>query len=103
MVPEEALGADLGKHYRGDFRAAPNVRVMLHSTVTALETNAAGTVLERAEFRSLCGKRGVVSARVFVLCCGGIENARLLRSPLALISVRAFRNSFVIALKRSRQ
>ena len=69
---------DLGKTYRGDFRTAPNVRVVLHSTVTSLETNAAGTAMEHAVFRSLGGARGTVKARTFVLCCGGIENARLL-------------------------
>jgi choline dehydrogenase-like flavoprotein len=69
---------DLGKSYRDDFRSAANLKVLLHSTVTKLTTNAEGTAIERVEFRSPEGKSGSVKARTVVLCCGGIENARLL-------------------------
>lgn len=70
--------ADLGKAYRGELRAAANLRVLLHATVTNLRTNSAGSAMEGVEFRSPDGKLGSVKARAFVLCCGGIENARLL-------------------------
>jgi choline dehydrogenase-like flavoprotein len=69
---------DLGNTVIDAFKTAPNIKVLLHATVTALRTNAAGTILDRVEIRSLGGGHATVKARAFVLCCGGIENARLL-------------------------
>jgi choline dehydrogenase-like flavoprotein len=69
---------NLGKAYRNDVRAAGNVTLLLHAIVTVLSTNADGEAMQRVEVRSLEGKRGTVNARIFVLCCGGIENARRL-------------------------
>lgn len=70
--------ADLGKAYRPELHAASNIRVLLHATVVNLRTNPDGGAMERVAIRSLDGKLGSVKARAFVLCCGGIENARLL-------------------------
>ena len=57
---------------------AANVRVLLHANVVNLATNAAASHLDRVEVRTLEGKRASIFARRVVLCCGGIENARLL-------------------------
>jgi choline dehydrogenase-like flavoprotein len=57
---------------------SPNIQVLLHANVVQLKTNAAGTRFESAMIRTLNGGRATVRARTLVLCCGGIENARLL-------------------------
>jgi choline dehydrogenase-like flavoprotein len=69
---------NLGRRYRAELQSAPNIRVLLHANVTRLETNGYGTRAVSVLMRSLAGKCGRVSARIFVLCAGTIENARLL-------------------------
>jgi choline dehydrogenase-like flavoprotein len=59
-------------------RQAPNIRLVLHANCTTFETSDALDHIQSIAVRSLNGKTGKVTARVFVLCCGGIENARLL-------------------------
>ncbi len=66
--------------------AAPNVRVLLHANVTHITTNGSGTRLESLELSTLEGKRATVRPRVLVLCCGGIENARLLLASNRVLS-----------------
>ncbi len=74
-----ALGsANFGTAYRAELRHARNVKVLLHANLLELRANPDATAVETATFGTLEGKRGTVRARVFVLCCGGIENARLL-------------------------
>ncbi len=70
--------SDLGKALRRELHAAPNVTLIVHATVTELLTNATGTAMQSVELQSVEGKRGHLRARTFILCCGGIENARLL-------------------------
>ena len=70
--------ANFGTAYRAELRQAGNVKVLLHANLLELRANPAATAVEKATFGTLEGKRGTVHARVFVLCCGGIENARLL-------------------------
>jgi choline dehydrogenase-like flavoprotein len=69
---------DLGRAMRPRFRRSRNVRVLLHANVTAVETNPAGTAFEHVAVRTLGGATARVRARACVLCCGGIENARLM-------------------------
>jgi choline dehydrogenase-like flavoprotein len=69
---------DLGRSFRSDFARSRNVRVLLHANVTAIETNADGTAFDHLRVRHLGGIAARVRARACVLCCGGIENARLL-------------------------
>ncbi len=57
---------------------APNIRVLLHANLTHIHTNYEGNHFECAEVRTLGGKRVCVKSRGLVLCCGGVENARLL-------------------------
>jgi choline dehydrogenase-like flavoprotein len=58
--------------------SAANLRLLLHANVTHINTNADGTCFESVEVRSLQGKHARVRAKALALCCGGIENARLL-------------------------
>lgn len=67
-----------GAKYREALRNSKNITVVLHANVSNLQTNATGTHLEYIEARTLEGKKAQVRARRFAVCCGGIENARLL-------------------------
>ncbi len=64
--------------YRESLAAAPNIRLITHANVTSLEANSQASSLDRVEVRSLEGHRITVRARFFIVCCGGIESARLL-------------------------
>jgi len=71
---------DIRKKIRGTLEAATNVAVYLKANVVDIEMNDG---LERAEcvaVKSLQGKQGKVRSKFFAMCCGGIENARLLLS-----------------------
>jgi len=69
---------NFGRKYRKHLEDAPNVRVILHANVTDLKANGSASRLEYVQIKSLGGKVGRVKAKVFVLACGGIENARIL-------------------------
>ena len=69
---------DLGRLYREGLDASPNVRLLLNATVTELSAAESGRALSSVTVATPEGKRIRVRARAFVLCAGGIENARLL-------------------------
>ena len=69
---------NFGTAYRHELKSAHNVSVLLHANVTAIALNQGGTAIENIEFRTLAGKKGTAKARFYVVCCGGIETARLL-------------------------
>lgn len=69
---------NFGTTYRDALEKADNVKVLLHANLLELCANPNASKVEKATFGALDGKRGAVHARYFVLCCGGIENARLL-------------------------
>ncbi len=64
--------------YRESLAAAPNIQLITHANVTSLQANSQASSLDRVEVRSLDAHRISVSARFFIVCCGGIESARLL-------------------------
>jgi choline dehydrogenase-like flavoprotein len=64
--------------YRQELASTPDVDVWLHANVTELLLNPNGDSISHAEVRSLRERRARVSAKFFVICCGGIETARLL-------------------------
>lgn len=55
-----------------------NLRLLLHATVTHLNLDSDGSRIESLEVASTPEKRATVRARAFVLCAGGVENARIL-------------------------
>jgi choline dehydrogenase-like flavoprotein len=69
---------NFGTAYRQELKRAANIRVLLHANVTSIVTNDSATTVEKIEFRTLDGKEGTAKARVYAICCGGIETARLL-------------------------
>ncbi|HLZ70245.1 MAG TPA: GMC family oxidoreductase [Dehalococcoidia bacterium] len=64
--------------YRDELVAHQFATLYQHATVLELQTNDAGTAVERASVAAGNGRRFTVAARTFVLALGGIENARLL-------------------------
>lgn len=69
---------NLGRLYRDPLESSPNVRVLLNATVTELDLDGASECVGSIRVATPEGKRMTVRARAFVLCTGGIENARLL-------------------------
>ena len=69
---------DLGSLYGSRLGRSNQVQVLLHANVTEIETNESGRVAHAARVRTTIGNCARVRASAFVLCGGGIENARLL-------------------------
>lgn len=69
---------DLGKVYQKPVERAGNVRVLLNATVTGLSCAPGSRVVQRASVRAADHTSYDVRTKAFVLCAGGIENAKLL-------------------------
>ena len=67
-----------GRIFVDRFRESDRVKVYLRSAVTRLDVNEAGSAVAKAQVSALDGPRWMISARLFVLAAGGIENPRLL-------------------------
>jgi|SRR5882724_11083240 len=67
-----------GRVYHNEIERAGKVRVYLHSNVTQIELAPTGRAVQRLEVACLTGARFRVSARLYVLATGGLENPRLL-------------------------
>jgi choline dehydrogenase-like flavoprotein len=59
-------------------RESSNIRAILHANFTAFSTEADRSRVRSVTVKSQNGVSATISAKTFVLCCGGIENARLL-------------------------
>ena len=66
-----------GRVHRGQLQRSTNVTVYLGATAVRLERRSEGP-LSRVNCATLDGRRFAVTARIYVLATGGIENARLL-------------------------
>ncbi len=67
-----------GTHFRELLDRTANIRTVLHATVLRLYTASTADRIERARVATLNNKQFEVTARIFVLAAGGIENPRLL-------------------------
>jgi choline dehydrogenase-like flavoprotein len=67
-----------GEVYRDRLLAADNLRICLHANVVGFHRLTGAALVERVEVRTLAQTGFAITARCFVLACGGIENARLL-------------------------
>lgn len=65
-------------YYPQKIQRANNIKTLIHSTVLNIETNPTGRDVTNLQVASVTGNRFKVSAKIFVLAAGGIENARLL-------------------------
>ena len=64
--------------YGQDFDAAPNITLLTHANAVTIEVNEHATAVRGVLARSFEGRHLRVLARFVVICCGGIESARLL-------------------------
>lgn len=67
-----------GKAYGAEIAQARNINTYLHANVVQIDTNDSASAVTRLRVASLSGKNFWVSAKVFILAVGGIENPRLL-------------------------
>jgi len=64
--------------YGSELRESKNIRTLLHANFAAFSTEKDRTRVRSLTVSSLNGVTATITAKTFVLCCGGIENARLL-------------------------
>lgn len=76
--------ARFGRAFRKPLIDSPNVRIYLNASATEVIPAERGDHVERVAVRTLNGNELRITARLYVLACGGLENARLL-----LVSRRA--------------
>ena len=67
-----------GVVYRDELEQDPRLLLLTHANATNLQPTEDGAHVAHVDLRSLEGKSAQVRARIYVLACGGIENARLL-------------------------
>lgn len=70
--------ARFGKLYRQQLADSKNIRVFIYANVLNIDTNRSATTVSQVQVATLTGRTMSVSAKLFVLATGGIENARLL-------------------------
>lgn len=70
--------ARFGKLYREVLRRSHRVQVYLYANAVNIDTDRPASTVTRIQVATLSGRRMEVSARLYVLATGGIENARLL-------------------------
>jgi hypothetical protein len=68
----------MGEKYRPAIAASDRIRCFLHANAIELIPDRQGRGVERLEAKTLQGRRLSFRARVFLLCGGAIDNARLL-------------------------
>jgi choline dehydrogenase-like flavoprotein len=82
LVPTISLWAKrpmrFGDAHRGAIRRSSSIKLLLRANLTRIHLTENGTAVESVEASTLEGKRLRIRARVYVLACGGLENARLL-------------------------
>ena len=67
-----------GSGFQKEIESAKNIQTALWSNLVQLELQPNFSGVKSAEFKSLNGNLLTVSAKNFILACGGLENARLL-------------------------
>ena len=64
--------------YASELRESKYIRTLLHANFASISTDKDRSRVQAVTVRSLNGVTATIAAKSFVLCCGGIENARLL-------------------------
>ncbi len=77
---QDSVNPKESKRLANEFRTLKNadLRVLTHATVTNLNAGPTNRKIESVEITDQRGRCSTVRARAFVLCAGGIENARIL-------------------------
>ncbi len=64
--------------YLGELRRSANITMLVHATVGVVEERATGGRIERLRIECLNGTSHTLTAAVFIMAAGGIENPRFL-------------------------
>src|SRR5580704_17919732 len=64
--------------YSRELKADTNTRVLLHANLSGFKVSSDGSNIESVTVHSLNNVSMTIKARAFAICCGGIENVRLL-------------------------
>ena len=75
-----SLPTDFGKTYREQLERSPHVRLLTGVTCTEIACPSQGGRAQRLECRTHAGGQVAVTAKAFVVACGGLESTRLLMS-----------------------
>src|SRR5216683_2912891 len=67
-----------GRDYLDELQRSPYVAIYLHANAVDIDMDDSGSEVRSVRIATLTGRRARVSAKVFVLATGGIENARLM-------------------------
>jgi choline dehydrogenase-like flavoprotein len=70
-----------GHRYRADIDGADNIFALLHANLTRIDVTPGRSYVDAMTVTSLDGVSRQIRAKAYVLCCGAIENARLLLGP----------------------
>lgn len=73
---------NFSKQFKADL-AGPDLTVLIHANVVALEPDWAGKRIERIHLRTFSGRCATVTAGKTILACGTVEISRLLMLPYA--------------------
>jgi GMC oxidoreductase len=75
-----SLPTDFGKTYKSRLEQSPRIRLLTGVTCTKIVCLSKGNKAQCLECRTQTGGRLAVTARAFVIACGGLESTRLLMS-----------------------
>ena len=75
-----SLPTDFGKTYQEQLERSPHVRLLTGVTCTEIICPSEGSRAQHLECRTHAGGRVTVTAKAFVVACGGLESTRLLMS-----------------------
>lgn len=67
-----------GAAYKRRLAKSDRIQLVLHANVTKIRLTPDGSAVQGVNAATLDGRRLTVRARLYVLACGGLENARLL-------------------------
>ncbi|MCY2974581.1 MAG: GMC family oxidoreductase [Planctomycetota bacterium] len=70
--------------YRKLLAASKNVTVLLHANAIELSATPQANGVQSVTVKSFSGKTAILKAKLFVICCGGIDSARLLLASKAV-------------------
>ncbi len=78
LYSQFAAVPNFSQKYRAEIQAAANVTLYTHANVTEIRATSGADAVQSVQVRSFAGRTAEVKSRFFVVCCGGIETARLL-------------------------
>ncbi|MCH7539358.1 MAG: GMC family oxidoreductase [Proteobacteria bacterium] len=67
-----------GKVYRSRLQSSEKIKILLHANATEIVTDWTASNVTGIRLATLDGRKATVRSRLYVLACGGVENARVL-------------------------